>query len=250
MKKETTKISHDGHRGRLLDLVYNVGLENVSEIQATEFFLTYIFPRGDVNPLAHVLLKQFGNFANIVDADISELLKIKGINEKSAKKIKLLGNFATYYSFVRMQKRISLKNNQEFLHFLGGLLRFQTTENLYLFAIDHSFKLLQKRIYDLNSVRQVGINPMDVYNFIASTKASYLAVAHNHPHGTAQPSQDDHEAVEYLERILENIDCQLLDSFIVGEDGIYSERNDGFIEHFEEENFDFLTSSSKKIEHR
>ena len=43
-----------------------------------------------------------------------------------------------------------------------------------------------------------------------------------------------------------NIDCQLLDSFIVGEDGIYSERNDGFIEHFEEENFDFLTSSSKK----
>ena len=84
MKKETTKISHDGHRGRLLNLVYNVGLENVSEIQATEFFLTYIFPRGDVNPLAHVLLKQFGNFANIVDADISELLKIKGINEKSA----------------------------------------------------------------------------------------------------------------------------------------------------------------------
>lgn len=240
MKKTTNEISHEGHRGRLLNLVYNVGLENVSEIQATEFFLTYIFPRGDVNPLAHLILNHFGNFSNAVDADISELIKIKGINEKSAKKIKMLGNFATYYSFVRMQKRISLKNNQEFFKFLSGLLRFQNTENLYLFAIDHGFKLLQKRTYDLNNVRQVGINPMDIYNFISSTKASYLAVAHNHPHGTALPSQDDHEAVIYLEKVLENIDCQLLDSFIVGEDGIYSERNDGFIEHFEEEIYDFV----------
>lgn len=245
--KKKEKISHEGHRERLLNLVYNVGLENVSEVQAVEYFLTYVFPRGDVNPLAHTLLNRFGNFANIVDADYSELMKIDGINDRSAKRIKMIRGFFTYYPFVRMKKRISLKNNREFFRFLSGLLRFEETENLYIFAIDHSFKLLQKRSYDLNNVRQVGIQPMDLYNYISSTKATYLAVAHNHPHGTAEPSKDDHQAVKYIEQLLQNVDCKLLDSFIVGEDGIYSERNDGFIENFDEENMiDFLDTSSIK----
>lgn len=74
--KKKEKISHEGHRERLLNLVYNVGLENVSEVQAVEYFLTYVFPRGDVNPLAHTLLNRFGNFANIVDADYNELIKL------------------------------------------------------------------------------------------------------------------------------------------------------------------------------
>ena len=106
-----------------------------------------------------------------------------------------------------------------------------------LFAIDHSFKLLQKRTYDLNQVRQVGLPPMELYNFLSSTKASYLAVAHNHPHGTAMPSPDDAGAVKYIQELLQNLDCKLLDSFIVGEDGIYSQMNDGFLKHFNENNF-------------
>ena len=235
--KDNTKISHDGHRTRLLDLVYKVGLENVSEIQAVEFFLTYILPRGDVNPLAHRLLNKFENFANILDADQNELMQIKGINERSAKKIKMMKGLVAYYSFVRMKKRMSLKNNKEFVHLLGELLRFQSTESLILFAIDHSFKLLQKRTYDLNQVRQVGLPPMELYNFLSSTKASYLAIAHNHPHGTAMPSPDDAGAVKYIQELLKNLDCKLLDSFIVGEDGIYSQMNDGFLKHFNENNF-------------
>lgn len=239
--KTKEKNTHSGHRSRLLKLVYNVGLDNVSEIQATEFFLTYIFPRGDVNPLAHRLLDKFENFANIIDADINELIEIKGINEKSAQKIKMLRDIITYYPSVRMHKRISLKNNQEFLDLLTNLLKFQKTENLYLFAIDHSFKLLQKRTYNLNEVREVGLSPMELYNFISSTKASYLAIAHNHPNGTALPSKDDHDAVLYIKELLKNIDCKFLDSFIIGEDGIYSEQNDGYIQKFEEENlYDFI----------
>ena len=51
---------HAGHRNRLLNTIYAVGIENVSDVQAMEFILFYIFPRGDVNPLAHRLLYEFG----------------------------------------------------------------------------------------------------------------------------------------------------------------------------------------------
>lgn len=233
MKKEIDEIKHDGHRERLTDLVLNAGIENVSEIQAVEYFLTYIFPRGDVNPLAHRLLNRYENFGNIIDASVEDLMTVKGINQRSAKKIKLFNDMIFYYSSSKMSKRLSLKNNREFFDIIEQLLRFKNTENLYMFAIDHSFHLIQKRKYDLKQVREVGIDVFEFYNFISSTKLSYLAVAHNHPNGTARPSPDDNDAVVYIEELIKNFNCKFLDSFILGNDGIYSEKQEGFVRHFD-----------------
>ena len=69
-------VSHDGHRERLTNLVEKSGLDNVSNIQAVEYFLTYIFPRGDVNPLAHRLLDKYETFANIINASVNDFLNI------------------------------------------------------------------------------------------------------------------------------------------------------------------------------
>ncbi|MBR1890806.1 MAG: hypothetical protein IJ817_03930 [Clostridia bacterium] len=226
------KPLHDGHRERLSELMLNAGIENVSKIQAVEYFLTYIFPRGDVNPLAHRLLDKYETFANIIDAEVSDLCTVEGINTRSARKIKLFGEMIGLYSSSKLSSKINLRNTGEFLDLLEQLLRLQSTENLYLFAIDHDFNLIQKRKYDLKKVRSVGISPYDLFNFIASTKLSYLIVAHNHPNGTARPSPDDHDAVIYIENLLATFDCKLIDSFIVGKDGIYSETQNSFVRTF------------------
>jgi len=217
----------------LTDLIMNCGIENVSDIQAVEFVLTYIFPRGDVNPLAHRLIDQFENFGNIVDANYQDLMKIKGINERSAKKISLLSEIFYYYSSSKMRKKLSLENKEEFYDFLEELLRFKNTENLFVFAIDHSFHILQKRRYDLKQVREVGIDPLEIFSLIHSTRASSLLIAHNHPNGTAKPSKDDSDAFLYIEDLIKNVHCSLIDSLVVGNDGIYSEKKDGFVRRFE-----------------
>ena len=224
---------HSGHRERLTKLVLDVGLENVSEIQVVEFFLTYIFPRGDVNPLAHRLLDKFESFANIVNAEVSDLETIKGINKRSASKIKMFAGLFDTYTYSSFSNKTNIKNIGEFLDMLESLLRIQPAENLYLFAIDHSFNIKQKRKYNLQNVREVGITPFELFNFISSTKLSYLIVAHNHPSGTAIPSKNDHEAVSYIEKLISTFDVKLLDSFIVGKDGIYSEKQQSFVRTFE-----------------
>lgn len=236
---ETRKISkekkniHSGHRERLIDLVLNAGIENISEIQAVEFFLTYIFPRGDVNPLAHKLLEKYENFSNIIDAEISDLETVDGLNSRSAKKIKLFSSMLDLYNFSKISKKINLKNLGEFLDILESLLRFKNTENLFLFAIDSGFNIIQKHKYNLNHVREVGITPFELFNFISSTKLSYLIVAHNHPSGSAIASLNDHEAVGYIEHLMETFETKLLDSFVVGNDGIYSEKQQSFVRTFE-----------------
>jgi DNA repair protein RadC len=227
------KPIHSGHRERLTELVSNVGVENISDIQVVEFFLTYIFPRGDVNPLAHRLLDKFESFANIINAEISDLETVKGINKRSASKIKMFSSLFDAYTYSSFSNKINIKNIGQFLDMLESLLRLQPSENLYLFAIDHSFNVTQKRKYNLQNVREVGITPFELFNFISSTKLSYLIVAHNHPSGTALASKNDHEAVSYIEQLIQTFGVRLLDSFIVGKDGIYSEKQQSFVRTFE-----------------
>ena len=111
-------VSHEGHRERLLNLIDNAGIENVSKIQAVEYFLTYIFPRGDVNPLAHRLLDRYGNFANIINASPVDLIKVKGINERSTKKITLFSQLIDLYAISSMEEKISIDDRDEFFVFI------------------------------------------------------------------------------------------------------------------------------------
>ncbi len=234
MSKKDEVCIHKGHRERLTDLVLSSGIENISKIQAVEFFLTYIFPRGDVNPLAHKLLDKYGSFSNIVDAEISDLATIEGINKRSAKKIKLFAQMIELYTISKSDKNISLKNTGQFLDLLENLLKLHATENLYIFAFNNGLKLIQKKKYDLKHVRAVGITPLDLLGFVISTNPSYIIVAHNHPNGSAAPSIEDKDAVIYIQNLIDPLECKLLDSFIVGDDGIYSEIQCSFVRFFSE----------------
>ena len=239
MKKENC---HAGHRQRLRELVETAGLNNISKIQAVEYFLTFIFPRGDVNPLAHRLLDRYGTFSNIIDANVNDLTRIQGINTESAKKIRHFGLLTQFYIQSKLQKKISLKNTKEFLNYLEDISALKRTENLFFFAIDNAFQLLEVKIFDLNNVRKVGIDPMELYDFISSTKLSHLIVAHNHPAGNAHPTNDDIEAVSYIESLIKHLPCTLIDSFIVGVDGIYSQKQEAYIRNNTQtdSNFDFF----------
>ena len=228
-------VTHSGHRERLINLILNSGIENVSDIQAVEFFLTYIIPRGDVNPLSHRLLKRFGNFGNIIDATENELMTIKGINKRSARKIKLFSNLMHYYTTSRMDRKVSLENNDEFLNLLEDLLRFKKTEHLVFFAFDFSYNLIDKKIFDRNRVDSANIEPLDIYNFVASTKPKHLLVAHNHPGGYAFPSANDYEAQKFIEDIVKVLGINLLDSLIVGNNGVYSQNKRAFLRTFKKE---------------
>jgi len=225
-----TKNIHSGHRERLTEFVENAQIENVSEIQAVEFFLTYIFPRGDVNPIAHRLLDAFGNYANILNASENELCKVEGINKRSAKKIRLAKALHSYYNSSRLQEKLDITDNKLFFDFLEELFRVDDTENLYLFAINNKYKIFNKRHFDLKNVREVGINPIELYDFISSAHPNFLIVAHSHPNGSAQASKTDYEALNYLETLLEPIqNVSLLDSIVVGIDGIFSCKQKSFI---------------------
>ena len=225
-------VSHDGHRERLTNLIEKSGLDNVSNIQAVEYFLTYIFPRGDVNPLAHRLLDKYETFANIINASDNDLKSVRGINERSAKKITLFAQLFDLYTSTSMDKHISIDDREEFLDMIEQMLRFKTTENLILFAFNSSYMLTHKRKFNNKSIDEVAMSTYDLYDFISSSKPAYIVIAHNHPGGSAKPSPNDNNATLFIENLVLNFHCKLIDSFVVGDDGILSLKQLGYVRTF------------------
>lgn len=232
MEKE--KCIHEGHRLRLLDTVFEAGIDKVSDIQAVEFMLFYVFPRGDVNPLAHRLLDAFGNFGNIIDADLNDLKSVKGIGDRSAKMIKMFGEMFFYYTQSKRSPKECLKDYTAIADFVEDSLRFKSSEEFHIIALDSSFKFIVQKCLAKGSVLNVGINPLTIANFISSTKPAFVMLAHCHPGGSAKPSKLDIQGTERVRSLVQTLGVKFLDHVVLGADGIYSIGSEGFIRVFED----------------
>ena len=227
------KCIHEGHRQRLMKTVQEVGLDGLSNIQVVEFMLFYVFPRGDVNPLAHRLVERFGDVANIIDADVNELLTIEGIGERSARAIVCLGELFNKVNDCRAERYDYLSTQEEICDYFEELMRFMTTENMFLVGIDHKCRVIAKKKLTSGSVKNVGITPITIAHFVSSSKPGGIIIAHNHPNGFAKPSQADRNATEKVIPLLESLGVKYLEHIIVGTDGIYGLKHDSYLRIFD-----------------
>lgn len=226
------KNIHSGHRRRLTEMVSKVGLDSLSDIQAVEYFLTYIFPRGDVNPLAHKLLDAFGNFSNIVDADIEELKAVDGINEQSAKKIKNFSELFFLYTTAKMRKKTKISCVGEIVDIVEDYLRFRNVENMLFLAISSGNLITHKKLIKSTNTSQVSFSVSELGRFLASAKPTSLVVAHCHPYAKAYPSFEDKQSFEKIEKLCLTCGINFVDSYIVGEDGVYSQKDEMLIRKY------------------
>ncbi len=221
-KQSGDKNMHDGHRKRLFNLAYTAGLDALNEIQALEMVLCYILPRGDVNPLAHRLLERFGDFVSVLDASVEELQTVKGLGEESAKKLKMITEVFLYYSTHKINPTNKIDRIGDFYDYIDGMLRFRNVEYLYIFAVGRNGSIVNKRELASGKDDLVNVDMNKISLFISSSKSKKFIIVHNHPQGRCNPSTKDIEAFKSIKEFCTYMGGTLVDSYIVGDDGIYS----------------------------
>lgn len=228
------KCIHEGHRLRLTETVSIVGLEGLSKIQVMEYILFFIFPRGDVNPLAHRLLDRFNDIPTILEASVEDLKQVRGMGDASAKKLHSLLEIFFYYSFEKTFNKGSLKTIGDFYDHLEQILRYKQEEELYLFGVNNCGEIIKGRRYGSGTTNFVGLQLKEIALFISTYKVSAAFIVHNHPNGLCVPSAQDKKSFEDLKGMFKLAGCKLADSIIVGSDGIYSMINKRYARVFSE----------------
>src|ERR1700710_727346 len=86
---------YHGHRERLRERFHGAGPEALSDYELLELALFPALPRRDTKPLAKLLLKTFGSFAEVIHAPGARLRKIDGIGDAAIHQLKLLAAAAS-----------------------------------------------------------------------------------------------------------------------------------------------------------
>ncbi len=224
---------HDGHRSRVRERFLKEGLDNFQPHEVLEFLLFYSNPRCNTNVIAHNLLNKFGTLARVFDAPISELTKVDGVGQISAVLIKMIPQISRRYM-------ISLENdtNEELFNdaekarqYLVPYFIGKTTEHVYLVAIDNMSRPIECALINEGTINMAEVDIRKMLEFVMSTNASYIMLAHNHPNGYAIPSREDLAMTEQVSMIFGAIGIQLIDHLIVVNDTVVSLLENGYIEH-------------------
>ena len=121
MVAEQKKSIHAGHRERIRNRLKNEGLSSFSEHEVLELLLTYAIPRIDVNPLAHELIVRFGRLSNVLEADPSELMQVKGMGENAALLLTMMPQLVRYYQMNALGERPVVINTADAKTYCGPL---------------------------------------------------------------------------------------------------------------------------------
>ena len=221
---------HDGHREKMRRRFLETELEGFADHEALELLLYYAIPRRDTNPIAHALMERYGSLSAVLNAPVDDLRQVDGIGESAAILLSLVSKISRKARLADVSQDTILNSSERAGAYLLEQLSGETREMVYLLCLDRKGKLLACKRVAEGDVSSASLNIRRVVEIALRSSASAAILAHNHPSGIAQPSQEDFVATEQAKNALDTIGVRLVDHIVVADRDFVSFAESGYLE--------------------
>lgn len=219
---------HEGHRQRLTNKFLS-SPESCYDHEILELLLFYAIPRKDTNALAHELIRKFGGLNNVFNASANQLKEIKGVGDKIATQIMLVGSIAKKLA-LNPKEKVILSNPEQIRMLLYKDFLGARTESFVLVLLDKSFALKAKVVFSDDNPLQVRADIPEIVQALQIHRPTYAVIAHNHPSNRLEPSESDDFTTKKINILCELHDVVLSDHIIFAGKNIYSYKMEGKME--------------------
>lgn len=206
---------HEGHRKRLRENFLKNGLDNFQSHNVLEMLLFYTIPRGDTNETAHRLIDRFGSLSAVLEAPVEELMKVKGVGERTAAFLHLVPEITRVYLKDKQENVKILDTPEKVAAYILPYFVGKTKENIVVLCLDNKCAVKNCSIMAEGSVSMGDINNRNLIELVIRSNATSVVIAHNHPNGVPAPSKEDVETTFMLASLFKSIDVVLSDHIIV-----------------------------------
>lgn len=224
---KSQKPSYIGHRKRIKDKYKKSDLNGWLDYEVLELALSYAIPRRDTKPIAKELLSRFKTINAVLDADAEELKKINGISDHTALFLNLLKEIAILYLEKGLQNKDLLSSPAVVYDYLKASLKGSTDEEFKTVFLDGRNQLITVETLKTGTVNRSVIYPRKIVERALHNHAVGVIIAHNHPGGSLDPSEDDRAITKAIKEALKTVEITLLDHIIVGGNNYFSFKRNG-----------------------
>ena len=188
--------------------------------------LTLAIPRSDVKQQAKALLKHFGSLREILDAPLPELRSVKGIGEVAAISLKVIRELATLYLQESSREAEVLRDPERLSNFWRMQIGHLKHEVFAVAYLDSAYRLLRDGVETIQegTVDRAAVYPRRVVEAALDRQAAALVLAHNHPNGNVEPSEQDKVVTRAIVLAAETISLRVIDHLIVSASESFSFR--------------------------
>jgi DNA repair protein RadC len=220
-----------GHRERLRKRFLKAGFAGMAEHEVIELILTLAIPRKDVKKPAKDLLARFKNLKGIIDAPIDEVSGIKGIGSVTPIALKIIRSVATLYLQQSAEQTEVLSDPERLSFFWRMRIGSQNNENFQVAYVDSGYRLLRDgvELLEEGTIDQATVYPRRVIESALRRGAYAIVLAHNHPNGNVQPSEQDKLLTRAIVLAAETVQIKVVDHLIVSGDEVFSFRKAGLL---------------------
>jgi DNA repair protein RadC len=210
---------YHGHRMRLRERFRKSGPDALSDYELLEMALFPALPRRDTKPLAKLLLKKFGSFAEVMHAPEGLLREVEGVGEASINQIKLIAAAATRIAQGELRQRILLSSWDDVIGYCRTSMAFADKEQFRLLFLDKRNRLIADEVQQIGTVDHTPVYPREVIKRALELSATAIILVHNHPSGDPSPSQADIQMTRAIVDIATPLGISVHDHIIVGRGG-------------------------------
>ena len=211
------------------------GIKNLSDADLIAIILGRGVKGEPVLSIANKLLKEFGTLGNMLDASLQELENIKGIGFAKATQISAVLGIArrVHAEKVNAEKERVKSSAVYSPEDVANQIRLEMTdffkEHFYVVSIDVRNKIIAIDNASKGTVSSSLVHPRETFRCAVKRIAAQIIVAHNHPSGDKQPSDDDIKITRRLVDAGRIMGIEVIDHLIITQTGYYSFKENGII---------------------
>jgi len=218
-----------GHRQRLRERFLKGGEEAVADYELLEMILFAAHPRGDVKPLAKKLLKQFGSFAKVLNADVTEYAAVDGVGEGAIASLKAVKASSARMLKEKIKQGPIISNWTSLLNYCEAQMAHKKVEEFRILFLNNKNELIADEAQQQGTINHTSVYPREVIKRALELGVSSIILCHNHPSGDTTPSQADIDMTRQIINAGLPLSINVHDHLIIGKHGHYSFKSQGLI---------------------
>jgi len=204
-------------------------LAGFADYEVVELLLTLAIPRSDDKGPAKALINRFGNVRGILDAPVEELRQIKGIGSVAPVALRVIRAAATLYLEQSAEgTTVDEGHLERAWRARIGTLPEEVFEVAYLDSGLRPFRNGIERLEE-GTIDRAAVYPRKVIESGLRKGAAALVLAHNHPDGRVEPTEEDRLLTRAIMLAAETVHIRILDHLIVSADQVFSFKKAGLL---------------------
>ncbi|MDR3503287.1 MAG: DNA repair protein RadC [Legionella sp.] len=198
------------------------GVQSLSDTELLAIFISSGSGTRSCVQLAADLLKHLGDLRGVLNANQQHFQQVPGLGEVRYAQLQAVKEICRRSDFIQLQKESQITNSKQTYAYLKKRLRDYKNETFAAIFLDNQHRIIAYEELFSGTINTATIHPRPIVERVLQLNAAALILAHNHPSGVSDASQQDIAATERIRDALELVDARLLDHIVIGDNEVYS----------------------------